>query len=109
MLPKSPYHRHLSVTLPTVQRTRVPQGWAQGPFLRSAWPKLSAFALALEVTITEVPDQEPDLCLTNRQSGDTRHAEDWCRQEETLQQVSVHPALLIELVDNSPLFFQRPI
>ena len=76
MLPMSPYHRHLSVTLPTVQRTRASQEWVQEPSSRSAWPKLSALTLLHHVTITNATKQEPFLCFTNGQSDDTRHAED---------------------------------
>jgi hypothetical protein len=65
MLPTSPYHRHLSVTLPMVQRTRASQEWAQEPFSRSAWPNLSALSLFLHVTTTDVPNQEPFLHFAN--------------------------------------------
>ena len=76
MLPMLPYHRHLSVTPPMVQRTRASREWAQEPFSRSAWPSLSAFPLLLRVTTPDVPKQEPFLRFTNGQPDDTRHAED---------------------------------
>jgi hypothetical protein len=57
------------------------------------------------VTFTEVSEQKSYLRLANRQLVNPSDAEDQCREEETLQQVSIFSAVsMLGLVDRLVLF-----